>query len=285
MNNIVIAGKVISAPQIRYTPDNQTPIAELTIEVAPLKEGDRPSSIKVVAWGELSKTLDWAKEGVFIIVKGRMQINSIDRPEGFKEKRVELIAREFYPGSEGLHLNVVCVVGRCGASPETKYFESGSVVSKVNIAVDRNRKDASPDWVSIEGWSKSAEVMGNYVKKGSLIGVEGSLKFDYWNDRNSGVERSNPIVKIDNLRLLGSKNDNEGGENQGYTQSYQTGANKGRSNPPKQPANVGASKVEEEVDYDSIPFAYSTEMRSIADDNAIDSSIHQPRVGFEFRKF
>jgi single-strand DNA-binding protein len=105
-------------------------------------------------------------------------------------------------------LNVVTLVGRAGIDPEVKYFESGSVVCNVTLAVNRrSRNSDKPDWFNLEMWGKTAEVAGNYVRKGSLIGVTGSLKFDYWQDRSTGAQRSKPVIKVDRLDLLGSKQD------------------------------------------------------------------------------
>ncbi len=103
------------------------------------------------------------------------------------------------------------LVGRCGRDPEVKYFESGKIVANFAIAVNRNtsNRDEPPDWIDLELWDKTAEVAGNYVKKGSLIGVTGSLKFDRWNDRTTGEERQKAVIRVDKLELLGSKADNQ----------------------------------------------------------------------------
>jgi single-strand DNA-binding protein len=108
-------------------------------------------------------------------------------------------------------LNKVHLVGRAGRDPEVKYFESGKVVANFTIAVNRNtsNRDEPPDWFDLEVWDKTAEVAANYVKKGSLIGISGALKFDRWNDRNTGDERQKPVIRVDRLELLGSRRDNE----------------------------------------------------------------------------
>ena len=62
----------------------------------------------------------------------------------------------------------------------------------------------------MEIWDKTAEVAANYVRKGSLIGIKGVLKFEYWQDRNTGVHRSKPVIRVYELQLLGSKRDEEG---------------------------------------------------------------------------
>ena len=111
-----------------------------------------------------------------------------------------------------MSLNLVTLVGRVGRDPEVKYFESGSVVCKFTLAVNRQRRNSDePDWFNLEMWGKTAEVAANYVKKGSLIGVSGALKLDRWQDRSTGAERSSPVVRVDRLELLGSRREGEGG--------------------------------------------------------------------------
>lgn len=117
-----------------------------------------------------------------------------------------------------MSLNLITLVGRVGRDPEVKYFESGSVVCKLTLAVDRGRKNSDePDWFNLEIWGKTAEVAANYVRKGSLIGVTGALKFDRWQDRNTGAERTSPVVRVDQMRLLGSRRDNEAAMNGGFS--------------------------------------------------------------------
>jgi single-strand DNA-binding protein len=104
-------------------------------------------------------------------------------------------------------MNCVSFVGRAGRDPEIKYFESGSVVANLTLAVNR-RKDEDPDWFNLEIWGKTAQVAADYVRKGSLIGVTGSIRIEKWNDRTTGEQRSKPVVRVDRLELLGSKRDN-----------------------------------------------------------------------------
>ena len=111
-----------------------------------------------------------------------------------------------------MSINVVTLVGRVGGDPDMKYFESGTVNCRLTLAVNRRSKNKDqPDWFNLELWGKTAEVAGNYVRKGSLIGVKGALKFDSWSDRQSGVTRSSPVIHVEQLDLLGSKRDGEGG--------------------------------------------------------------------------
>lgn len=123
-----------------------------------------------------------------------------------------------------MSLNVVTLVGRVGGDPDVKYFESGSVVCNLTLAVNRqSRNSDQPDWFNLELWGKTAEVAANYVRKGSLIGVHGSLKFETWQDRNTGAQRSKPVIRVDRLELLGSKRDNEAGMGGGYGGGFSGG--------------------------------------------------------------
>lgn len=117
-----------------------------------------------------------------------------------------------------MSLNAVTLVGRVGGDPDIKYFESGAVKCNLTLAVKRlTRNSDEPDWFNLELWDKAAQTAADYVRKGSLIGVTGALKFDHWQDRNTGANRSRPIIRVTRLELLGSKRDNEAPMNGGYS--------------------------------------------------------------------
>ena len=102
-------------------------------------------------------------------------------------------------------MNSAHIVGRVGQDPEIRYFESGRVLAKISIAVNRNSRSETPNWFSVEIWGKTAEVCANYVRKGSTVGISGSFKLDEWTDPNTGEIRSRPVIKGRRLELLGSK--------------------------------------------------------------------------------
>jgi single-strand DNA-binding protein len=106
-------------------------------------------------------------------------------------------------------VNSVTLVGRAGRDPEVRYFESGSVVANLTLAVNRRSRDDEPDWFNLEIWGKQAQVAADYVRKGALLGVIGSFKLDRWTDRSTGEERSKPVIRVDRLELLGSRRDSE----------------------------------------------------------------------------
>ena len=110
-----------------------------------------------------------------------------------------------YPTTD---INHVILIGRAGKDPEMRYFDSGKVVTTFSLAVNRPMKDAQTDWFDIELWGKQAEIAGEYIKKGSLIGVEGKIRWDSWTSKDTGELNIKPMVIADNIRLLGSKKDN-----------------------------------------------------------------------------
>ena len=105
-------------------------------------------------------------------------------------------------------INHIVLVGRAGRDPEVRYFDSGKVVTTFSLAVNRPVKDSQTDWFDIEIWGKQAEIAGEYVKKGSLIGVTGRIRWDTWNHKETGEPMTRPMVVADSIRLLGSKRDN-----------------------------------------------------------------------------
>ena len=108
-------------------------------------------------------------------------------------------------------VNSITLVGRAGRDPEVRYFESGSMVANLTLAVNRRSRDDEPDWFNLEIWGKQAQVAADYVRKGSLLGIIGSFKLDRWTDRSSGEERSKPVINVDRLELLGGRREAESG--------------------------------------------------------------------------
>lgn len=107
-------------------------------------------------------------------------------------------------------MNVITLAGHAGKDPEVRYFESGTVVANLSLAVRAAKRDEPPDWFNLQIWGKQAQVAADYVRKGSLISVSGRMTTERWTDRTTGEERSKPVVVVDRLSLLGSKGDNQG---------------------------------------------------------------------------
>ena len=119
-----------------------------------------------------------------------------------------------------MSINAINLVGRAGRDPEVRYFESGSLVANFTLAVNRRSRNEEPDWFNLEIWGKQAQVAADYVKKGSLLGISGSFKLDQWRDKTTGENKSKPVIRVDRLDLLGSKQDNSGNQsNNNYQQN------------------------------------------------------------------
>ena len=108
-----------------------------------------------------------------------------------------------------MEINTINLVGRAGREPDVRYFESGSTVANFTLAVNRISRSDEPDWFNLEIWGKQAQIAADYVKKGSLIGITGSLKIDSWKDKNTGEDRFKPVVRVDRLNLLSSRKETE----------------------------------------------------------------------------
>ena len=89
------------------------------------------------------------------------------------------------------------------ADPEVRYLESGKAIATFSIAIPRTRDES--DFFDVQAWEKTAEVIAQYCKKGSQIGIEGRLKQERWKDRDSGNNRSKVMVIATRIELLGSK--------------------------------------------------------------------------------
>lgn len=89
--------EIIQDPQLRYTPDAQVPIAEMLVQFPGSRPEDPPATLKVVGWGNLAQEIqERYHQGDHVVIEGRLNMNTIDRPEGFKEKRAELTAQRIH---------------------------------------------------------------------------------------------------------------------------------------------------------------------------------------------
>lgn len=106
-------------------------------------------------------------------------------------------------------LNKVQLIGRLGADPEIRFTPSGKKVASFRMAINRQWRDADgelkedTEWVSIETWEKLAEICETYLKKGSLIYVEGRLQTDQY--EVEGEKRYKTKVVAREMQMLGGK--------------------------------------------------------------------------------
>ena len=98
MNHCLIQSVIKTNPQMRYTKDNQTPIAEMIVEIKGLRNDDPVNDLKVLGWGNIAQEMvDQLKEGDSVVLEGRLRMNSVTRKDGTKEKQAELTASRIHP--------------------------------------------------------------------------------------------------------------------------------------------------------------------------------------------
>ena len=97
MNHCLIQAVINSAPQMRYTKENKTPIAEMTVNFKGLRNEDPTRELKVLGWGiTAQEMMEELKEGQNIVLEGRLRMNSVTRKDGTKEKQAELTASRIH---------------------------------------------------------------------------------------------------------------------------------------------------------------------------------------------
>lgn len=107
MNNCILMAEIVEEPQLRYTPD-QTALAEMLVQFPGLRAEDAPATLKVVGWGNLAQQIQQQyHQGDRVIIEGRLSMNTIDRPEGFKEKRAELTVQRIHSLGDGVSMTSV----------------------------------------------------------------------------------------------------------------------------------------------------------------------------------
>lgn len=102
MNHCLIQSVIKSDPQMRYTKENQTPIAEMQVVFKGLRNEDPSNELKVLGWGTIAQEMvDNLKEGQNVVLEGRLKMNSITRKDGTKEKQAELTASKIHHITSG----------------------------------------------------------------------------------------------------------------------------------------------------------------------------------------
>jgi single-strand DNA-binding protein len=111
-----------------------------------------------------------------------------------------------------MSVNKVILVGRLGRDPETRYTGGGQAVANFSVATDESYKDKNgerqkrTEWHKIVVWSKLAEIAQQYLKKGSLLYLEGRLQTREWQDKE-GQKRTTTEIVATNFRMLGGRSE------------------------------------------------------------------------------
>jgi single-strand DNA-binding protein len=154
-------------------------------------------------------------------------------------------------------VNKVILVGNLGADPEVRYTANGGCIASIRVATSESWKDKQTgqqqertEWHRVKFFGRLAEVVGEYLKKGAQVYVEGSLRTDKYTDKD-GIERYSTDVVAQEMQMLGSRPGGNGGgersERGGYSAPQQRQAPQQQRGPQRAPADSG-------FEDDDIPF-------------------------------
>ena len=121
-------------------------------------------------------------------------------------------------------INKAILVGRLGRDPEVRALPSGTTVTEFSIATDEKFTDRSgqrqerTEWHNIQAWGKLGEICGQYLRKGSLVYIEGSIQTDSWEDKESGKKMYKTRINARQMQMLDSKGSG-GGDDRSYSSS------------------------------------------------------------------
>ena len=117
-------------------------------------------------------------------------------------------------------INQVILMGRLTRDPETRTTTSGKSVTSFSLAVDRQGQDDQADFFDVTAWEKTGELVAQYLSKGRRCLVQGRLRQDSWDDKETGKKRSRvEVVAFDVTFLDGPSGDNQGGNSAPRNQS------------------------------------------------------------------
>ncbi|WP_353067143.1 single-stranded DNA-binding protein [Tunturibacter psychrotolerans] len=122
-------------------------------------------------------------------------------------------------------VNKVFLLGNVGKDPEIRSTTGGMTVASFSLATADRQKDAQGNWADKTEWhnivcfQRTAEVVRDYVKKGSQILVEGKIQTRSWDDKTSGEKKYKTEILVNELTLLGGKPAGEGASSGGYSKS------------------------------------------------------------------
>lgn len=148
-------------------------------------------------------------------------------------------------------VNKVTLVGNAGRDPEVRFMPNGKAICNLSIATSSKRKDQNGEMIEQTEWhrviffDKLAEIVGEYVKKGKPLYVEGRLKYGTYKDKTSGVEKNTCDIVATEMQLLGGRED--GGQSRAPAPQ--------RQQAPSQQNRTGAAPASDFSDMDdNIPF-------------------------------
>jgi single-strand DNA-binding protein len=150
-------------------------------------------------------------------------------------------------------VNKVILVGNLGNDPDMKYTASGAAIANITVATSESWNDKQTgekvektEWHRVVFFRRLAEIVGEYLRKGSQVYIEGKLQTRKWQDQN-GQDRYTTEIVANEMQMLGSRGGEAGGGQQGGGGGF-------RANPPQQQAAPAQPSRDNDFADDDIPF-------------------------------
>lgn len=153
-----------------------------------------------------------------------------------------------------MNFNKLILGGRLTRDPELRHTQAGKAVTQLGLAVNNTWRDSEGEkheeavFVEATAWGKMGEVIAKHLKKGDPIFVEGRLKYETWEDRETGAKRSTLKMVVEVFQFVGGR-DREAGTATTPTPATKTQPRRDDGAPPKQVKKPGDG-----IDYENIPF-------------------------------
>jgi single-strand DNA-binding protein len=154
-------------------------------------------------------------------------------------------------------VNKVILLGNVGKDPEIRSTGGGTMVANFTLATSDRQKDAQGNWQDRTEWhnlvafTRLAEIVRDYVKKGSKLYIEGKIQTRSWDDKETGAKRYRTEIIVNDLSLLSGRDDSSGG---GYSRSSSSSNSSASNMDQRQPAAQDDYSQSAEISDDDIPF-------------------------------
>jgi len=157
-------------------------------------------------------------------------------------------------------VNKVILLGNVGKDPEIRSTPGGTMVANFTLATSDRQKDAQGNWQDRTEWhnlvafTRTAEIVRDYVKKGSKLYIEGKIQTRSWDDKETGAKRYRTEIIVNDLSLLSGRDEGSGGSQGGYSRAASS-ASSAASFDQRPPAGAPDDYAQQaEISDDDIPF-------------------------------
>lgn len=155
-------------------------------------------------------------------------------------------------------INKVILIGNLGSDPEIRHMPNGSAVATINLATSENWKDKNTgeqqertEWHRVVLFQRLAEIVHEYLRKGSKVYIEGRLQTRKWQDKTTGQDRYTTEIVANEMQMLDSRSGNSTG---GNTPSLTTQNTPSTARPKQEANNQSLEMANETFSDDDIPF-------------------------------